>query len=192
MNEETGNQTLKESSDKSPSPAPAKTEGSDAEMGARIKKIFTDFGSALGLGKGKTVISEHGAADTSTQLAYERTDLAVERNFLAAERTLMAWIRTSLSMISFGFTIGKLSQVLDELQIKGAFGRIRTVSAEELANFLVTLGTFALIGASLQHWKRVRQLHAMGLPRKLSITFIVAITLAFLGFFALSALVMEL
>ena len=40
--------------------------------------------------------------------------LALDRNKLAAERTLMAWIRTALSMISFGFTIYKFLQVIDE------------------------------------------------------------------------------
>ena len=40
--------------------------------------------------------------------------LALDRNKLAAERTLMAWVRTSLSMISFGFTIYKFLQVIDE------------------------------------------------------------------------------
>ena len=40
--------------------------------------------------------------------------LALDRNKLAAERTLMAWVRTALSMISFGFTIYKFLQVIDE------------------------------------------------------------------------------
>ena len=40
--------------------------------------------------------------------------LALDRNKLAAERTLMAWVRTSLSMISFGFTIYKFLQAIDE------------------------------------------------------------------------------
>jgi putative membrane protein len=50
--------------------------------------------------------------DVATTPVHQRTDLAMERNYLAADRTLMAWMRTSLSMISFGFTIGKLRQVM--------------------------------------------------------------------------------
>ena len=41
-------------------------------------------------------------------------ELAKERNREAAERTLMAWIRTALSLIGFGFGIGKLATYLDE------------------------------------------------------------------------------
>jgi len=40
-------------------------------------------------------------------------ELAKERNREAAERTLMAWIRTALSLIGFGFGIGKLAAYLD-------------------------------------------------------------------------------
>jgi uncharacterized membrane protein YidH (DUF202 family) len=40
-------------------------------------------------------------------------ELAKERNRAAAERTLMAWIRTALSLIGFGFGIGKLSAFTD-------------------------------------------------------------------------------
>ncbi|RPJ38490.1 MAG: DUF202 domain-containing protein [Chloroflexi bacterium] len=131
-------------------------------------------------------------ADTGTQLAHQRTDLAMDRNYLAGERTLMAWIRTSLSMISFGFTIGKLGDVLEEIQYKGLLGNYQTLSTRSLGYFLVILGTVALLAAALQHWRRVRQLRAMGLNQKFSITFIVALVLAAVGGFALTALVMAL
>jgi uncharacterized membrane protein YidH (DUF202 family) len=36
------------------------------------------------------------------------TELAFQRTRQAADRTLMAWMRSSISMISFGFSIGKL------------------------------------------------------------------------------------
>ena len=75
----------------------------------------------LGFGAPKKPKSDTGPQDRSTQLATERTDLAMERNYMAAERTLMAWVRTALSMISFGFTIGKLEEVLGSVSVKLTF-----------------------------------------------------------------------
>lgn len=120
------------------------------------------------------------------------TQLALERNYLADERTLMAWVRTSLSMISFGFTLSKLGQILQDVQYRGLLGVTRTVSIKELAYFLVVLGTLALLGASFQHWRRVRELCGMGLGRQFSITFVVALALAAVGGFALTSMVMSI
>jgi len=130
--------------------------------------------------------------DVGTQLAHERTDLAVDRTYLAEERTLMGWIRTTLSMISFGFTISKLGQVLDDVKLKGLFGNVRTVSVKDIAYFLVVLGTVALLFAALQHWRRVHELHTMGLGRRLGITFFVALAVVAVGGFALSSMVLSL
>ena len=66
------------------------------------------------------------------------------------------------------------------------------MSIESIAHFLVILGTVALLGAALQHRRRIHQLYAMGLPRQLSMTFIVALMLTAVGVFALSALVLAL
>ena len=192
MNEEPGNQISGTGSDRPSSSAPATQGSGDAGRGTGIARLISGIASMLGLGHGKP--DDHGIAtgDVSTRLAHERTDLALDRNYLAAERTLMAWIRTLLSMISFGFTIGKLGQVLHEVEVKGVLGHVRTMSTERIADFLVVLGTAALIGAALQYWQRMRQLRAMGLGRQLPITLIVALLLAALGGFALSALVLAL
>ena len=57
----------------------------------------------------------NGAGESMPQSELKLVDmLALDRNKLAAERTLMAWVRTALSMISFGFTIYKFLQVIDE------------------------------------------------------------------------------
>jgi|GEM_PF-484680 len=192
MNEETGNKMPEEGSSKSSSPASAAGEDSGAGGGAGKMNILARLASELGFGKGKTQDSGGGTTDVSTKLAHERTDLSIVRSYLAVERTLMAWIRTSLSMISFGFTIGKLGQILNDFEIKGPLGRIRTVSIEELAYVLVILGTAALIGAAFQHRMRVRELYAMGLRRQFSITFIVAVVLVVLGAFTFAALILAL
>jgi putative membrane protein len=130
--------------------------------------------------------------DVSTNLAHQRTDLAMERNYMAAERTLMGWIRTALSMISFGFTIGKLGQVIQDISVKGIMGSTRTLSIENIAYFLVILGTVALVGAALQYRRRIHELRSMGLRRQIGIAFIMALLLAVIGGFALSGLVLAL
>lgn len=143
-------------------------------------------------GKGSVVSPKIPGSDLGTVLAHERTDLALGRSNLAAERTLMAWIRTALSMISFGFTIGKLGQVLNDVTLKGVLGFEHTVSMQSLAFFLVILGTGALLLAALQHRKRVLELRKAGLNRELSISFYVSIVLALIGLFAMTSLAVSL
>ena len=88
------------------------------------------------------------APDRSTQLAEMRTTLGQERTFLAFERSLMAWLRTSLSMISFGFTLAKFFQYLEEQrggQIVGRFGRTWALSRVRVSvtgSLPTTSGTF--------------------------------------------------
>jgi len=158
----------------------------------RVRKALAGLGCLLGIGPGKTPEPGAGKSDVSTHLAEQRTDLALERNYMAAERTLMAWIRTALSMISFGFTIGKLGQVLQDVEVRGFLGRFHDVSVESIAYFLVVLGTLALLGATVQHWLEVREFRAMGLRRRISIAFVVSVLLTVVGGFALSSLVLKL
>jgi putative membrane protein len=120
------------------------------------------------------------------------TNLAMDRNYMAAERTLMAWIRTALSMISFGFTIGKLGQVVSSIEVKSLLGQTRMMGVESIAYFLVILGTLALLMATIQHRVRMYQLFQMGLRRQVSTSFVVAVMLIVVGGFALSSLVMAL
>jgi hypothetical protein len=63
---------------------------------------------------------------------------------------------------------------------------------QTLAYFLVILGTLALLAAAFQHWRRVRDLRAMGQGHEITITLIVALLLAAVGGFAFTSLVMAL
>jgi putative membrane protein len=88
--------------------------------------------------------------DTNVRLGVERTDLA-------ADRTLMAWIRTAFSMISFGFTIGKFFQYLNEQAKRPAqFGGGRM-----LAVVLITLGLFSLIVGVWEYQKAIARVEAL-------------------------------
>jgi putative membrane protein len=115
---------------------------------------------------------------TATELAVQRTDLALDRNRMAAERTLMAWIRTSLSLISFGFTIYKFLQEM-------AKAEKLTLQDNGPRNFglaLISLGTVALIVASIQHVSLMKESrkHATS-PPKTSLALIVAFVISVLG-----------
>ena len=173
------------------SPTPARTSDDKSTEGA-FTRFLVRIATLARFGTTAAPMQVAASSDVGTALAQERTGLAIDRSYLAAERTLMAWIRTALSMISFGFTIGKIGQILSDVTIKGVMGRSHNVSIQELAFLLVILGTLALLGASLQHWHRIRELRSLGLGRELSITFWVALLLTAIGGFALTALSLSL
>jgi putative membrane protein len=116
------------------------------------------------------------------------TQLSLQRSFLAAERTLMAWIRTSISMIGFGFTLAKLFQSLAEAHvlIRGPAGRVW--SAEGVGMLLISLGTLALVIAVIDHRRELKQLQAVGLKARFSLTMATASVLAILGVMAIISL----
>ena len=134
---------------------------------------------------------DYSQLDTNTRLAHERTDLALDRSYMACERTLQAWIRTALSMISFGFTLGKLGDAAKSIEIKGLFHQ-RQLGIESIAYFLVVLGTLGLLAATVQHVFAVFGLRRIGLRNRPSIAFVIAILLTILGGFAFTALVLNL
>ena len=105
--------------------------------------------------------------------------LALDRTRMAAERTLIAWVRTALSMISFGFTIYKFLQVIQE---QDKLHVLRSQAPRDVGLTLTGIGTFAVIIACVQHWKYVKKLRP-DQPYKLwrDLTFIVACLIAILG-----------
>ncbi len=104
--------------------------------------------------------------------------LALDRNKLAAERTLMAWVRTALSMISFGFTIYKFLQVIDE---QSGVPVLRPNAPRNVGLVLTGLGTFVVVAASIQHWSYVKNLRTDKPYHPWDLSFIVACLIAILG-----------
>jgi len=143
-----------------------------------------------------TVIGASNSAQINTELAMRRTGMAFQRTRMAADRTLMAVIRTSLSLISFGFTIFKIFEKLQEARVlKGA------ASARNFGTSLVVLGVVMLLLGVAYHvafmlglrrhrstMKAVGLVHAeSGFPT--SLVLVVAVMLLLIGVVAVISMV---
>jgi putative membrane protein len=115
-------------------------------------------------------------------------ELAKERNREAAERTLMAWIRTALSLIGFGFGIGKLAAYIDEAGLHTTRDPVHT-SLIFGASFIV-VGIFGLLAAIVQHARILKRLShpdfAYNAMRPIAMT--VAAMIILIGAFGLFAI----
>ena len=80
-------------------------------------------------------------------------NLPVMNTLMAADRTLMSWTRTSLSLLSFGFTIFK---ILQALQDEGKL--VRSDVPRDAGLFLTAMGTFAMVMGTLEYWQTLRVL----------------------------------
>ena len=112
----------------------------------------------------------------------DATKLALERTRLAHERTLMAWVRTATSLISFGFTIYKFFQYLNEGKPEVAH---RMLAPRNFALLMIGIGLTALIFATLDHRRSLRLLRAHYGSAPVSLAAVVAGLIAILGVFGL-------
>jgi putative membrane protein len=118
--------------------------------------------------------STHPTANT---LAQDRTDLAARRSLMAADRTLMAWVRTSLSMLSFGFTIYKVLQALQEQGRE--LPRDRTPTNVGL--FLTVMGLLAMVMGTVEYLQTRKALQAYGEVPLARPTFVMAVLMSIAG-----------
>jgi putative membrane protein len=125
--------------------------------------------------------------ETSAATQPSSTELALERTHLAHERTLMAWVRTAVSLISFGFTIYKTFQYLQD-QSKGEQVK-RLLGVREYALLMIGIGLISLLLATLQQWRYRRKLRQKGVEVPYSLATAMAALMAFLGIIALLAVI---
>ena len=115
-------------------------------------------------------------------------ELARERNREAAERTLMAWIRTALSLIGFGFGIGKLAAYLDAAGLHPAHDPAHTSLI--FGTSFILVGILGLMAAIVQHARVLKRLSqpdfAYNAMRPIAMT--VAALLMLIGVFGLFAI----
>ena len=107
-------------------------------------------------------------------------DLGYERTRLAADRTLMAWIRTSVSLISFGFSIYKFFQYLQETKV--ATSALHHYAPRNFGVALVAVGMFLLVVAILDYYLFLKKLsRSEGQRFHISLTPVAAIILFVIG-----------
>jgi putative membrane protein len=131
------------------------------------------------------VTDTEAAARPATNLANE---LAKERNRAAAERTLMAWIRTALSLIGFGFGIGKLAGYMEAAGVHTARDPIHTSLV--FGSSFIVVGILGLLAAIVQHTRILKRLSqpdfAYNAMRPIALS--VASLLLLIGLFGLVAI----
>ena len=123
---------------------------------------------------------ENAAAPTPS----DSTQLAVDRTRLAHDRTLMAWVRTATSLISFGFTIYKFFQTLQE---KGEAREGRLLGPREFALIMIGIGLTALALATIQHRREMMKMRARYPEVPYSLTTVLAGLVTILGIVAFVA-----
>jgi len=120
-------------------------------------------------------------------------ELARQRNRNALDRTLMAWIRTCLSLISFGFGLDKIIEVLHrslEAPNAQAGWGVRLV-----AMAFVLTGIVAMAAATVQYRRdlqRLRQERFVYAPDQRSLSWYTAIAITAIGVVALAMLALAM
>ncbi|HKP69610.1 MAG TPA: DUF202 domain-containing protein [Pyrinomonadaceae bacterium] len=93
--------------------------------------------------------------DLRNKLAEDRTELGYGRTILALERTMMAWIRTDLSLITFGFTLYKF---LETMQQASGGSEVHGHASRNVGIALILLGVGTLIVAMVQFQRAMKKI----------------------------------
>jgi len=104
-------------------------------------------------------------------------DLGVMRTMMAADRTLMAWIRTSLSMFTFGYTLYKVLQEVEEIAKLG----LHEAAPRNAGIMLTVTGTVALIMGIIEYSVTLRMLRRSYKFRLARPTLVMSVVLTFAG-----------
>jgi putative membrane protein len=86
--------------------------------------------------------------------------LALVRTRFSSERSLMAWMRTSASLFTFGFSITKFFDYLEQQQAGTQFSE----GPHRLGLALICMGLLVLVPVVVQHVQRLRRAKELGMP----------------------------
>jgi putative membrane protein len=114
--------------------------------------------------------------------------LALERTVLAADRTLLAWVRTAVSLISFGFTIFKVLQYVQQENIASV---VRPQTPRNIGIFMILVGIVPLLMAMIQYKHTLKRLQAKG-HLILNPNFLAANMIFLFGFLLLTTIVFRI
>ena len=98
----------------------------------------------------------------------------------------MAWVRTATSLISFGFTIYKFFQYLQQ---QNAVPREGLLGPRQYALLMISIGIVALVFATIQHRRDIKALRAEYPEIPFSLATVLAGLMSVLGVLALVAVI---
>lgn len=98
-------------------------------------------------------------------------EMARDRTRLAYERTQLAWVRTAASLISFGFTIFKFFDFLDDQRSQVPD---RLLGPREFAVVMISVGLLALVLSTIEHRRHLQDLRRRFGPLPLSMAAILS------------------
>lgn len=116
----------------------------------------------------------------------DATRLSLDRTDLAHERTLMSWIRTAVSLISFGFTIYKFLQYVED---KSGLPAGHMMGARRSGLFMIGTGLLALVLATISHRRAMKELRKKYVEVPYSMAAVLAIVISIYGLLAFIAVI---
>ncbi len=97
-------------------------------------------------------------ASSPDALTLRLSRLALIRTTCSSERSVLSWMRTYVSLYSFGFSISKFADFLQQPDQ----GRVSGLDRLGLA--IILLGIAGLTLSLIEHIRRVRTMRRLGLP----------------------------